>query len=416
MDNTSLQHQALQKLTLLDCQFALLRGASTLDINGDIDIVVNDIDKCKVVLDSLGYILFECSLYNHKYIKFDKNFREWIHMDIHTAICVANIVAPRSYTKEIINTSFIDENKIPRLNESHELVLLFLHVALNKGFIVKKYRNFIYNFDLDNLMNIEKNYDFLPGQFIEYYKIIKDLQKREINEIDAIRFVINQFPLFMPAKSNFLRRFYRRAASFINGNKVIAFLGPDGSGKSTVVDSLIKLRWPIIRGQYMGPGRMDEIRLSFKNMLMFFDKIRRKSNKSSIIGMLSRILWQVICYIDFLERVYRHIWFWGSKGVVLFDRYACDMYFRKPTKINEIIFLKLFPKPKHVFLCVGDAELINKRKPELSVSEITNTIDLYRKKLKQYNINFVEINTTHFSSEGVIDKVVLDLIKHDWYH
>ena len=146
------------------------------------------------------------------------------------------------------------------------------------------------------------------------------------------------------------------------------------------------------------------------------DKVRSKRKKTSIIGMLSRIGWQITCYLDFIERVYRHIWFWGSGGVVLFDRYACDMYFRKPTKVNEIIFLKFFPKPRFVFLCVGDAELIYKRKPEeLSVSDIGNTIDLYRKKLKQHNINFIEINTTLLSPEEVIDTAVLDLIKHDWY-
>jgi thymidylate kinase len=416
MNNIGIHHQALLELTLLDCPFALIRGGSTLDINGDIDIVVSDFDKCKSILESLGYIFFASSAHNHKYVKFDINFGEWIHLDVHTAICIANIVAPKSYTDELINSSFKDKNKIPRLDKSHELILLFLHVALIKGSIAKKYKSFIYDSDLDNLMNMEKYYDFLPGHLSKYHSILRDLQKGEINEIDAIQYINECFSLLMPAKPNFLFRAFRRGVSFINGSQVIAFLGPDGSGKSSVTDALVKLKWPSMRGQYMGPARMDEIRLPFKNMLIAFDKIRSKSNKSSIIGVLSRVGWQVTCYLDFLERVYRHMWFWGSKGVVLFDRYACDMYFRKPTRINEMIFLKLFPKPKYVFLCVGDAELIYKRKPELSISDIGNTIDLYRKKLKQYNINFIEINTTLLSQEEVVDSVVLDLIKYDWHY
>ncbi len=40
MSNIGIQHQALLELTLLDFPFALIRGDSTLENNGDVDIVV----------------------------------------------------------------------------------------------------------------------------------------------------------------------------------------------------------------------------------------------------------------------------------------------------------------------------------------------------------------------------------------
>lgn len=126
--------------------------------------------------------------------------------------------------------------------------------------------------------------------------------------------------------------------------------------------------------------------------------------------------WQITCYFDFIDRLYRHIWFWGSGGIVFFDRYACDMYFRKPTRLNELLFVKLFPNPKFVFLCVGDANAIYKRKTEeLSVNQIGDTIALYRNKLNKYRIPFTEINTTELSPGDAVDKVYRNLEEHDWF-
>ena len=71
------------------------------------------------------------------------------------------------------------------------------------------------------------------------------------------------------------------------------------------------------------------------------------------------------------------------------------MYFRKPNIINENLFLRFFPKPYLVFLCVGDAQKIYDRKPEeLSVKDIKDTIELYRKKLNEYKLDYIEIDTT----------------------
>ena len=72
------------------------------------------------------------------------------------------------------------------------------------------------------------------------------------------------------------------------------------------------------------------------------------------------------------------MWKFGSNKRIIFDRYACDMYFRKPNFINETLFLKFFPKPYLILLCVGDAQKIYDRKPEeLSVKDIKTQISSF---------------------------------------
>ena len=127
----NIQHKALSELVLLNFPFALIRGNFKLGNSGDIDIVVSDFNKCKGILESLGYILFSFKVHNYKYIRFDINFGEWIHLDVHTAIYFADIKAPQSFTDELINTSYKDKNEIPRLKKNHELILLIFHVVLN---------------------------------------------------------------------------------------------------------------------------------------------------------------------------------------------------------------------------------------------------------------------------------------------
>ncbi len=150
----------------------------------------------------------------------------------------------------------------------------------------------------------------------------------------------------------FLIRIFHRLKYFSKGHRAIVFLGPDGAGKSTITEPILKLRWPTIRRQFMGPARYIEMRRLFVVVLKYFDIYRQKYPRNSFIGTVARGGWQIVYYLDLLNRLYRHMWFWCSGGVAVFDRYACDMFFRKPAAWNEFFFIKLFPKPRYVFLVI----------------------------------------------------------------
>ena len=224
------------------------------------------------------------------------------------------------------------------------------------------------------------------------------------------------FPEHDKKIKNFVKRLMNRISSFFCFQRGVAILGPDGSGKSTLINPLSKLQWPSVRKQYMGPCSKEDMNEVIFNFLNFFSKIRNKYSKRNLIGIVSRIMWVVICYLDFINRYFRHNWFHGSNGLIVFDRFPCDMYFRKPTILNEIIFLKLFPRPKHVFLCVGDSKIIYDRKKELnSPIQVTKTINSYRKMLTKYKINFHEIDTTKLTIEMSNYFILKTLINNGFY-
>ena len=83
----------------------------------------------------------------------------------------------------------------------------------------------------------------------------------------------------------------------MKGPRPIVFLGPDGSGKSTLVDILKDLKFPEIKLIYMGPLRESEMnKLLFKIINMIHIK-REKYHKKSFLGMVLRVFYYSLLQI-----------------------------------------------------------------------------------------------------------------------
>ena len=166
---------------------------------------------------------------------------------------------------------------------------------------------------------------------------------------------------------------------------LIAFFGPDGSGKSTVTDLIekrlvaeekvvIRYHW---RPRALPSLKKDYSTLSFNN-----------PNKLKIRKYIVSIGCYIYFFFDFL--VARRLYFKKSKdsnSIILYERYYFDILFHprryRLTSINWLgSFLSRFlRKPNITFVLVGTPEAIHDRKPELQVAEIKRQIDIMSDKL-----------------------------------
>lgn len=179
--------------------------------------------------------------------------------------------------------------------------------------------------------------------------------------------------------------------------QMIVLIGPDGTGKSTVVDHLKEgvcnlMKWDIakIKIFHFRPNILPNL----KKLLPFGGKGTaaeeftnpHRTKPSNAIFSLIRLLYYIGDYI--FGYYYRLHWLFGKHYILLFDRYYYDFIVdpaRSRIKLPKFIpmfLLKIVPKPTLTVLIDNDVDTILERKQELPASEIARQIKEYRSLLK----------------------------------
>jgi len=405
------QELLLIKIRSFGILYSLLRKPKKWEDKGDIDIIVNDFRDIHKLLIKLNFIKFKFNKFKRKYIKFDKTNNYWLHIDVQTRIEFGELILSKKFTNYLLVNSKLVKDKIVCLNELDENILNLFHYGINKKVInTDKFRK-IKKIKIQELKEKNKNYYFLKEPIEKYIEIIDKLLKNKVNSKEIIFELRKKYSV--NKKINLFARIFQRIKNILKDQNSFAFLGPDGSGKTTLTKKLDGLRWVKLRNLYMG-----NLNPSLANSYLqkFLVKILIKKNnypKQNLIGFLIRILWHIISYVDFQIRIYSNKWFSAGGGILIFDRYACDMYIRNQTWFNYILYVKLFVKPKFVFLCIGDSNIINMRKPELSPHQIKNTIKIYRSILKRKKIPFKEVNTTKNNYDVNLKIITQKIVKFE---
>ena len=154
----------------------------------------------------------------------------------------------------------------------------------------------------------------------------------------------------------------------------IVFLGPDGSGKSSIINKIKK--------------ELDENKISNKHIHLkpnfFFNKTSKPTKdphnqllRSNFLSFIKLIYWLILFKVFFfIEKFLKN-------RVLLFDRYPHDVaidpirYRFDLSKNLTFKILDFFPKPHYWIIMTGNPKKIFERKKEVKLKTIINQISKY---------------------------------------
>lgn len=190
-------------------------------------------------------------------------------------------------------------------------------------------------------------------------------------------------------------------------NALIAFVGIDGSGKTTIIECIkreLKKEGKECHSVYMGLGRNHYLPF-LKKTMKAYGKVRysggNSSRKKRDNFRMRSFPWLVIQYFEMLAR---YLSYKKKSGYVFFDRYFYDGLVLA-NHLSFKILKKFIPKPDKTFLLYAKPELIRKRKKEANRKQIEN----YYKKINKISEDFEIIE---IDNSKPIKKVVKEILEH----
>lgn len=235
----------------------------------------------------------------------------------------------------------------------------------------------------------------------QYSELVRALRK-DIHIAGNIRYIRNQLMK--------IRRL------FCHPGYVIAVLGTDGSGKSTIIDAITPwLDQAFHKGvsyKHFRPGLLPDLGVVFHKRSANAPKVEVVDNPhsgkpSGFIGSLMRLSYYIM---DYMFGYFKLIWpkIAMHTKVFIFDRYYYDYYIDQRRSLMNLpkwiirlgeIFV---PKPDIVLCLGGDPEKIYARKPETSLEEVSRQTDEL-KRFAARRKNAVWIDTTQPIENSICD-------------
>ncbi len=329
--------------------------------------------------------------------------------------------------KKIFSNFYIAEDYL-------ETVMHFLYPLFNNGKVKSKYKDKIFSFRHEKkFINIlrktlgKRNSDEILKKISlkNWEWIEKNIWRYKIGLI--IKFFlciqIRCFKQFYKFLESNIRRFFYPAGLFI------VFIGPDGSGKTTIIDHLlIDFKEMFVENKikkfYWRPFLLPRIAFFFKSFRSLKignkkemhneSKNPEKNNKKKIKMFLSFL--KFFYYLtDFIFGRLKYQYAWSKGGAIVFDRYYYDNIVY-PNRFNFNLplgvlyfFSKFVKKPDLIFYLYCKPEILISRKKEFSKVEILEQMDKYENLISIFD-NVCKIDTSQDKKETMkrIKKICLD--------
>jgi thymidylate kinase len=213
---------------------------------------------------------------------------------------------------------------------------------------------------------------------------------------------------------------------------LVAFIGPDGSGKSSVIELVTKrldIVYPEKHMYHMRFGIFPDLKTGLGLTSVNKQKVAIEKDRTTNIGnqkvnskpKMVRVIasWTVVLYYT-IEFFLAHIKVWKTasrSGLVVFDRYYYD-YFVQPAYRDLIwpfkkVLLFIVPTPRAVIFLKADPEIVYKRKGELNPTEIKTQNECFSKILLDTKNSHI-INTDSkslFEVEAKVCQIIISTFK-----
>jgi thymidylate kinase len=377
------------------------------NLKGDLDIFIHPddlIDARTIVIEVLTAVrfrpLFEQIIWNHHHLAFwhpRKSIAkepEIFRVDLQTQLGWKGFrYAPVEQFLE--ETERHNGVRIP--TAAARAVALALHCILDKGCVREKNRKAMQRDNVEGLQTFASA--VLPvaaaSSLVRWIKLgapdeyVKDLSKTLRGAL-LRAYPLNGIRPLVVRMKRWLRYFVRRRGI------LVAFIGPDGSGKSTVIERIqeilrtapfpVRLAYMGKRDPFLPTSRI--IRAFYQRREGLQNEAVASENSPRLLTRIGRAMkdigglinWVIEQWARYLVLIRPYL---QQDGVVLVDRYSFDFAYREPWSISHRPFFikmlcRFFPVPDLTFLLWENPQVLFDRKGERSVEELGQLIERFR--------------------------------------
>lgn len=397
MNDNPITIQLFKKMNSNNIAYCVLRNYVHLPSHtgsSDLDLWVKCSDYPRF-MEILSEVCKECSAYLVSYKK-DRLCPQFtlcaclfgLQIDMH--IGIANHKGVAYFDEKIIANSIFDHNGIKVLAPEADGLMCFLKELLNNKQCKTEYCEKAHQ-AIATMSSIEAEQYLNAFSPTVRKKIINVLRCIDFRE-DVIRNLGVEASKDLQSFSSKLKHIWAQVMKierfFHPLGYTIAFLGTDGSGKSTIINAVSSVLGQAfhkgVRYEHMRPNYLPSLAIltgkRSKDIPMEICTNPHGGKTSGFIGSLLRVSYYwldytygYLCKVYFDKSVKNHVW--------IFDRYFYD-YVNDPQRACIRLpqwLLKCYglfvPKPD-LIICLGtDPERIHARKPELPLVEVRRQVE-----------------------------------------
>lgn len=316
------------------------------------------------------------------------------------------------------------------------MLLIYKQFGYQKPKLKQTYRKCIYNTFQNQPIEFEKELAKITSeQFAK--ELIENIKQNDFDSLICKAEVLTKYLKRYVNKKRFWRTRVRKIRfiwqkldriifRYKKHVRAFAVLAPDGTGKTTFLDALIKeLNYYYVNDEADGRCHVYHFRPTIlPNLGAVGEKAGimeqdtnwtdpHRNKPANPISSLIRIAYYTLDYIIGWQKCVRNDVHYDRFSV--FDRYSYDFIVDPlrtklglPTWVRKF-FVRLTPQPKIVFVLDADPEIIYSRKQELTQEEIARQLEVYRKlahSSKRFRVISAEQTPEEMAREAI--KILLE--------